>query len=160
MAIEAEAEQLRATVAGTLAVETKPHALYLPEKGYGIAGLNSRLSDSPEYYAFADATAAMIKGLTAPLDRGRIDQWHNHGSIPSQNEYRHQSDHETFVEATDEGTKAARDWWKAFAAFAQALYGAGVEDGRDLLGQLAAGEMTVTQVNDRAYEMVNRKRRY
>ena len=159
-AIETEAEQLRATVAGTLAVATKPRGIYLPEKGYGIAGLDSRLSESPEYYAFAEATAAMLKALTAPLDRGRIDQWHNNGSIPSQNEYRHAGKHETCVETTDEAANAAREWWRVFKTYAQALYGAGVEDGRDLLGQLAAGEMTVTQVNDRAYEMVNRKRRY
>ena len=159
--IEADAEQLRATVANTLNSETKPRGVYVPEKGYGMAGLDSRLSDSPEYLAFAAATVEMLKALTAPLDRGRIDEWHNNGSVPSHNEYRHsRSQDEICIEITDAGVQATRDWWRAWAALSQALYGAGVEDGRDLLGQLAAGEMTVTQVNDRAYEMVNRKRRY
>jgi hypothetical protein len=158
-AIEAEAEQLRATVANTLAVETKPRGLYLPEKGYGIAGSNV-LCDSEEYNAFAVATAAMIRALTAPLDRDRIDNWGNNGTLPAQNEYHRRDTHESCIETTDEAARASQDWWRAFKTYAHALYGAGVEDGRDLLGQLAAGEMTVTQVNDRAYEMVNRKRRY
>ena len=160
VAIEAEAEQLRATVANTLAVETKPRGLYLPDKGYGIAWTD-KLSDSEEYRAFAAATGAMIQALTAPLDRGRIDKWGHNGTLPAQNEYHRRDNHnESCIETTDEAARAAQDWWRAFKTLAQALYGVGVEDGRDLLGQLAAGEMTVGQVNDRAYEMVNRKRRY
>lgn len=157
-AIEAEAEQLRAKVAATLSADTKPRGVYVPEKGYGIV-YNNRLGDSPEYAAMATTFAAMLQALTAPLDRGRMDAWHRNGTVPARSEYS-RSEVKSCIEATDDGAQATQEYWRTNSAFAQACYGAGVEDGRDLLGQLAAGEMTVTQVNDRVFELVNRKRRY
>jgi hypothetical protein len=156
--IRAEAEQLRATVAASLVAETKPRNLYVPEKGYGILHGN-RMSDSDEYFDLRDKTVAMFLALLAPLDRRRVDQWLSNGSLPGSGEYaRH--DRQGCVEATDAGVEAAKVWWKSLTAFSQACYGAGVEDGRDLLGQLAAGLMTADQVTDRAFELVTRKRRY
>jgi hypothetical protein len=157
-AIEAEAVQLRATVAATLNADTKPRGVYVPEKGYGIV-YNNRMGESPEYAAVAATFRTMIQALTGPLDRGRADTWHSNGTVPVRSEYS-RSEVKSWVETTDDGAKATQVCWLAFGEFAQACYGAGVEDGRDLLAQLAAGEMTVSQVNDRAYELVNRKRRY
>lgn len=157
--IEAEATQLRATVAAALKAETKPHRCHIPEKGYGMVGVNNRLAESVEYTNLRATTETMILALLAPLDRGRVDEWRNNAPIPVTGDQYLPPDLRC-VEATDEGAKAASLWWRSLKAWSQACYGAGVEDGRDLLGQLAAGEMTVTQVNDRAYELVERKRRF
>lgn len=158
-AIEAEAAQLRATVAAALNAETKPHRFYISEKAYGMVGVNNRLAESVEYLNLRATTEAMFYALLAPLDRGRIDTWRNNTAIPETGDHYLPLDLRC-VETTDDGAQATRLWWKSLKAWSQACYGVGVEDGRDLLGQLAAGEMTVTQVNDRAYELVNRKRRY
>lgn len=159
--IEAENQQLRAQVAETLSAETAPYVIYLPDSGYGIA--QGRLAKSDAYSTFAKATAAMFKTMTAPLARGRVERWP--GTVPVRYEYgtrtltENHAEHYGWAELTKDGAEAARAWWKAMAAMVQAHYGAGVEDGRDLLVQLATGEMTVSQVNDRVYELVNRQRR-
>lgn len=158
-AIEAEAAELRATVAASLSADTKPHRLHMPEKAYGMVGVNNRLADSIAYTNLRATTEAMFLALLAPLDRGRVDEWRHNTPLPASGDQYLPPDLR-HVEATDEGATASRLWWKSLNAWSQACYGAGVEDGRDLLGQLAAGEMTVTQVNDRAYELVERKRRY
>lgn len=160
-AIEAEAEQLRATVSTASAMETKPRLVYLPTRNYNIMDQRDRLIDSPEFSTFRLSTAAVIRSLTQPLDQGRkTNHWNQRDSVPAICDHAiSESSAENFgyAELSDEAVKTVRQWWKDLTAFGRTCYAAGVEDGRDLLVQLANGGMTLDQVNERALNLTRRR---
>jgi hypothetical protein len=158
--IEAEGERLRATVADALLVATTPRTLYFPDSFYGIGENRDAISKSPEYQSFALATAAMIKALTAPSDRGRKPERYRADAVPAPCSYSLREggrEHHGVIEASDTASQAMRQWWKDLQTFARTCFAAGVNDGRDLLGQLASGTITLDQLNDRAMEMTRRR---
>lgn len=159
-AVEAELAQLRARMNGTLAIQTEPHPIWVPDRCYFVEA-HRALYQSEAYRQFADATVSMIQALVAPLDRARKPRENpGYNAIPAKGDHYNVQRREIrgYAEISKDGKAAAQAWWRVIGEWSKTCYAIGVKDGQDLLGQLAAGELTVGQVNDRVFEITTGRR--
>jgi hypothetical protein len=158
---EAELARLRATISGTLSVSTEPHTLYFTERCYLPGPRDS--ADAASWPAFTKATAELLLAVAEPLERGRKPK-HLWGGLKfpdgdGSSVYGAAEGHPEFfgyIEVSKRAEAAGHAWYRALGSLVYEFYALGVHDGRDLLGQLAAGTMTADQVNDRALDLARR----
>jgi len=159
--VEAELARVRATVDNTLLIRTEPFGMYFPHRfHYGHQRVDSEL---PEYRPFRLALGELLRVIAAPLDRGRRQpkdhyrrNWLFEGPRYVCDEG--SADHLGTIEAPGSAHLAGRAFVDAFKKLNCAVFAAGVEYGQNLLNRLAAGEVTIGQMNDAVTEATTPRR--